>query len=337
MQLLAAIGHINDFVRVPIIEAMSQSCQVSRGVVESAIALLNQRGIFLQLRDVIEKDSERSFAFASNAFVAQFMDQRLETRVIEAFAQGVIESHTEPLINGIELGLREGDHLAPDAEVLLVAGLQLDQFLPSGVEHSGIGFAGGVDLFIDSLHLGDRFSLERSRIEVMFPANQQLAELGAPIAEMIISDDPMAEEAQYARQAIAKNGGTNMADVHRLGDIGRTEVEDDGKGAGCHLEEKIFAPSSGLQCRSQGGGLEPEIKKAGTGDFHGFAPFMEVESGEDISSDLPRVQFAALGEGDQGIGLIIAELRVRTWADEDGSGSGVREDGFNGLLEGLFN
>ena len=86
--------------------------------------------MFLQLRDVLEEDGHGAFALAGNALGAQLLDQRLQARMVEALAQGVVEFHAQPLVNGVELDPRQRDHLAPDAEVLLVAALEFDQFLP---------------------------------------------------------------------------------------------------------------------------------------------------------------------------------------------------------------
>src|ERR1035441_9735023 len=45
VQLLAAIGDVDDFVRLPGFEAVPQSRQISGGVIEAAIALLNDKRI----------------------------------------------------------------------------------------------------------------------------------------------------------------------------------------------------------------------------------------------------------------------------------------------------
>jgi len=45
---------------------------------------------------------------------------------------------------------------------------------------------------------------------------------------MVISDDFVTEKPQDACKAVPDDCGTDVADVHGLGDIGRAEVDDDG-------------------------------------------------------------------------------------------------------------
>src|ERR1039458_2360590 len=50
----------------------------------------------------------------------------------EAFAQGRVKGDTEARVDRVELRLREALHLAPDGEVIGVAGLELHEFLQIG-------------------------------------------------------------------------------------------------------------------------------------------------------------------------------------------------------------
>ena len=42
---------------------------------------------------------------------------------------------------------------------------------------------------------------------------------------MIVADDIVAEEVRDARQGVAEDRAADMADVHRLGDVRRTEID----------------------------------------------------------------------------------------------------------------
>ena len=61
----------------------------------------------------------------------------------------------------------------------------------------------------------------------MLPAVDHHAELRAPIADVIIADDFVAEEGGNAGERVAEHGAANVADVHRLGDIRGAEIDDD--------------------------------------------------------------------------------------------------------------
>ena len=46
---------------------------------------------------------------------------------------------------------------------------------------------------------------------MLFPAEQQLSELRAPVADVVVGDDAVAEQPQRAREAIAEDGGADVA------------------------------------------------------------------------------------------------------------------------------
>src|ERR1017187_2431640 len=103
MKLLPGISDIDDLVQAPSLQPMAQGGEVGRGVIEGSIALLDQSRVLLQLRDVLEERGQSAFAFAGNALGAQFPNQRFQAGVVEALAEGVIELHTQALVNGVEL------------------------------------------------------------------------------------------------------------------------------------------------------------------------------------------------------------------------------------------
>ena len=72
------------------------------------------------------------------------------------------------------------------------------------------------------------------------PSNNQLPELRAPIAKVIIGNHTMAQQPQYSRQRVPQNRRADMPDVHRLGHIWRTEIDDDRAGLSCLIKEKVF-------------------------------------------------------------------------------------------------
>src|SRR5664280_849274 len=106
--------------------------------------------------------------------------------------------------------------------------LELHQLLSRFLQNFFIGFARGIHELVEPFHFGNRIGLESGGVQMFFPADEQFAELRAPIADVIVGDDAVAEQAQRAREAIAEDGRTNVADVHRLGDVRRTKINDGG-------------------------------------------------------------------------------------------------------------
>ena len=127
-----------------------------------------------------------------------------------------------------------------------------------------------------------------------------------------------------------------MADVHGLGDVRRTEINDRSVRAGGFLEKEMFAAGGGLQGGGERGGLEAEIEEARAGDFDFLANVGDIEFGDDIGGELARVHLALFGEGHERVGLVIAEFGVGTGADEHGGGAGVGQNGGDGGLQAGF-
>src|ERR1700675_4860153 len=59
----------------------------------------------------------------------------------------------------------------------------------------------------------------------MLPTIDHFSELSPPIADMIVSDHVVPEEPGDLRQGVPEYRRSDMAHMHRLRDIGRTEVD----------------------------------------------------------------------------------------------------------------
>ena len=127
-----------------------------------------------------------------------------------------------------------------------------------------------------------------------------------------------------------------MADVHRLGDVGRTEINDDGARLRGLVEKQMFAARGGFERLREHGGFQPEIQEARAGDFHFLAPIGNVEFGQHVRGELARIHFPRLGQRHQRVGLVIAEFRVGARAHENDGNVSIRHDRAHRLLEVLF-
>src|SRR5687768_11505733 len=111
-----------------------------------------------------------------------------------------------------------------------------------------------------------------------------------------------------------------MTDVHRLRHIGRTEINNDRARLFRPLIEEMFTACGCLQHTLQSRGFDPEIKKAGPGDFGALAPRADIQLREHVSGKLAWVQLSLFRQRHQDVGLIIAESRIRTWSNESECG-----------------
>jgi hypothetical protein len=80
-------------------------------------------------------------------------------------------------------------------------------------------------------------------------------------------------------------------------------------------------------------GLESEIQKTWPGDLDRFAAIGDVELPDDLGSELARVELVALGQAHEGVGLVVAKLRVGAGTDEDARNVGVRQERGDDLLQ----
>src|SRR5262245_20470521 len=169
--------------------------------------------------------------------------------------------------------------------------------------------------------------LERGRTRVSsLPADDQFAELRAPVADVVVRNYAMAQQPKYTRQAIAKDRRANVAHMHRLGHVRRTEVDDQGARRSTFREKKVFTSGGALQHATDRFELEPKIQKARAGDLHFLAPLRNIEVRQHIGSELSRVYFPLFGEGHQRVGLVIAELWIGTGADQQDGVFRVRQN-----------
>jgi len=62
---------------------------------------------------------------------------------------------------------------------------------------------------------------------------------------MVVGDHVMAEQSENSRQGLTQNGRANVPDMHRLGDVGRAEIDNDATRVGSFLEKQM-ASGGGL-------------------------------------------------------------------------------------------
>ena len=86
----------------------------------------------------------------------------------------------------------------------------------------------------------------------------------------------------------------------------------------------------------EGVGLEPEIEKTRPGDLDRFTAVGDVELLDDLGSEFARVELVALGQAHEGVGLVVAKLRLGAGADEDARDVGVRHKREDGLLQSFL-
>ncbi len=144
---------------------------------------------------VVEEGDECAFAFADESEGLELLDDAGKGVVVEGFAANQIEGDTEAGIDAVEFGHREVDEGLPESAVLGVAGLQFDEFGAGLVLPDGVFLAFLVREHVDPLEFVDGRGFEGGGIEKGAVAHDQNAELRAPVAEMVVAENRIAQGA----------------------------------------------------------------------------------------------------------------------------------------------
>ena len=224
MVALAVVDDVEDLVGVPGLGAVLDRGQVGRGVVEGAVALADDE----RRLGPLDEDDGRPLALDGEPLLLQVLDDLGEHRVVEALAELDVERHAQAVVDRLERPQAVGHELLPEGPVLGIAGVELGGLGPRGVLD---GRVAGLDSIlgqaIEPGQLADRVGREARLVAGVLPAPEDHAELRAPVAQVVVADDLVPERREDPRQAVADDGRAEVPDVHRLGDVGRREVDDD--------------------------------------------------------------------------------------------------------------
>ena len=198
--------------------------------------------------------------------------------------------NVEHLIGAFEFFHGKVDGFFPDREIFRVACLEFDQFFADRLPDLSVGCNLFVGLFVDANQLGNRIALERRAIQQILPAVNHHPELRAPIADVIVANDFVAEKRSDPRERVTQHGAANVTDVHRLRDIGRAEIDHDPFRRRRFLHSEPLVAQQFRGFRGDGLGPKRQVDEAGAGDLGRIAPFTNVEM-RPISSAPERADF----------------------------------------------
>ncbi len=302
---LAGVGDVDDPVRVQLTHPTPDRRQICAGVTEAAVALAHdERGLV-----AIHPHHERAVVDHGDAALLEVGGDQREVVVVAALPGdvGVGEEHVKPLVGGVEPGHRHGDELTPDGSGLLVAVLKADHPQACGVGEVWVGAEVGVGALVERLGTGQ---IERADVQ---PLGEHLlhehAELGAPVADVVLRDDGVAEGTQHAVEAVADDGGAEVAHVHLLGHIGRGVVDDDSLGMLLRRDTVRGVGEDRGGRLGEHGGLEPDVDEAWAGDLQRLAQVVELNLVDDVLGDDARRALLLLGEAQGDVRLEVPELR----------------------------
>ena len=144
---------------------------------------------------------------------------------------------------------------------------------------------------------------QRVRCRALFRhESQQHAELCAPVTDMVLSNDRMAQTFQHPSDAVTDNGAAQMPNMHLLGQIRARVVH--------HYALRVGAWLGGGCCVGDELRREGDVDKAGACHSQIARDAVKIDDVDDRLRNLTRVLTRAFGGAHNAVGLVIAEFRA---------------------------
>ena len=212
--------------------------------------------------------------------------------------------------------------MLPQRTIARAAVLQIRGRLARFFEPRRIGFAGCRRRRIDLFQIIHRHRRLRrvwpfeihieidGRNAAMFDLRDELAHLQAPVAQMHIACDLPSVGTKESLQGVADHRGTQMSNMHRLGHIRATEIDDDGLA----LARFRRAKTRVLRHRdhARGGGIigHVEIDETRPGDLHLGEDRISLQPRRDLFGDRARILLGRFGRRQRAVALELREIRT---------------------------
>ncbi|MNE09448.1 hypothetical protein D3C80_1021220 [compost metagenome] len=236
------------------------------------------------------------------------------------FAVPQVEGDVQSAELALQRGAADGDEVGPQGAVAGTAALQFSGGLAGAVAEGGVflGLGGGLGIEALQVFQRDRAFSGEGTVAVghegqgqtfVAAGGDEQAHLEAPVAEVGVAPDDVAAEAEQPLQALADDGGAQVADVHRLGHVGTGVVDDDlarrrvQRGAGQGFVSGHLGGALG-----QGGVGELEVDEAGAGDFDRGQARVVAEALGHLGGQLARIGLQRLGGGQGAVGLEVGQV-----------------------------
>ena len=196
--------------------AVAQARQIGGGVEKAAALFLHDKcgGFAFFVFKLVQEHDFRAVVFDRQTFLNQIIDHGLQIVVVFRFARHVFRAQfqAQRVVNSLGVRERNIDKLFPQRQNGFIAALQLHNVFARGVGKGRVfvkaHFGGAVKLLqIRQFERGVVFLL-------LDQIGDQHAELRTPVADVVLTDDGVAHKFQHARNAVADDAGTQMADVH---------------------------------------------------------------------------------------------------------------------------
>ncbi len=295
-------------------QPMADGRQVGGGVAGTAVALADDEGqrLALAVGEPGWEEAQGAVALLQQAELLQLGDHVVQVVVVGALAGVVVggEQHVELAVepgDGALGGIHEG---VPEAQRVLVAGLQQHDPLAAALGEDRIGVELGPGLPVEGLEVGEGELARGGRVARVDEVLEEHAEGGAPVAQVVLADDVVAEELQHAHDGVADDRRAEVADVHLLGHVGRGVVDDHhlGPGVGRHAEPVVGGHLQ--QQRAEEALRDHEVDEPRPGDLALLDGALErgCRAGQHVGGDVAGRTTEPLGQRQCAVSLVVGSV-----------------------------
>ncbi len=231
-------------------------------------------------------------------------------RLIGALAGEVVvgQVHAEHLVDRVEVLGRQLDEQPPQPLRLGVAALQQHDPLTRPI----LELLGPVErrsrLLVEAVEVAEREVFGGTLLAEVDQVLDQHAERRAPVADVVLTDDVVAEEVEHAHEGVADQRGAQVPDVHLLGDVRRRVVDDHGLGRGDRCDAEAVVAGHLGEMGGEELGSERHVHEARSGDLEFGRDAVECARVEDPLGQLTRVRAELLRERQRPVDLRVGAV-----------------------------
>ena len=149
----------------------------------------------------------------------QFINHPIHLVIIEAFPGVAVEGNAQQLVHTLRIPQGQGLEPVPQAKGFFVPVLDLLEPGTAFVFQTLVLFCFLVEFHVQAHQLVNAALFHRFLAAPLLVGTDHLAELGAPVAQVIDAHGGVAQVVINAAQAVTDHGGGQMADVEPLGDV----------------------------------------------------------------------------------------------------------------------
>ena len=148
-------------------------------------------------------------------------------------------------------------------------------------------------LLVEAVEVAEREVLGRTLLAQVDQVLDQHPERCAPVADVVLADDVVAEEVEHAHQGIADQRGAQVPDVHLLGDVRRRVVDDHGLRRRDRSDAEAVVAGHLGEMGGEELGSERHVHETGSGNLEFGRDTIECARVEDPLGQLTRVRCRA--------------------------------------------